>query len=461
MSIKSFLSLFTLTIAVMTQASHASANEDYTTYNHALNGLASQSSTDWGGIASRAIDGNTSGDYSKASITHTSTAGQPWWQVELAQWVTINRVRIYNRTNNCCASRLDNFVIQLSNDPYFQNIIYQTNNQRYFGGASKDFNIPNVRAKYVRVRLQTSDTNPLSLAEVEVYGEASLVNLSLHKQASQSSTAYGGNANRAVDNNLSGIWSHQSVTHTDPNNASPAWWQVDLGAQYKLHSVLIRNRTDCCANRLKNFVIQLSNDPNFPQASIIYQTAFATGLAPQGKFALDLTEARYLRIQLRNPSTPLSLADVSVLGYKNTIHNGEDSHAVNGTQRLLEVKSRAIRGDGYQDSHSHEIGYTTDTRITLANTWLLHTAPDEDGNDLTIARNAQSPWITLKLRHAPTITPNNVLTTPIKSEAVSLLARNSKFSQIHGNQVRFSERVPNYDLIMESYDNNSVAFKHK
>ncbi len=76
--------------------------------NVALKGKATQSSTTHEGVASRAIDGNTSGDYAQAnSTTHTATEDSPWWEVELAEPATVNKLVFWNRTDNALQSRLD------------------------------------------------------------------------------------------------------------------------------------------------------------------------------------------------------------------------------------------------------------------------------------------------------------------------------------------------------------------
>ena len=46
--------------------------------NLALGATTAQSSTVWGGVASRAVDGNTDGDYNHFSVTHTSTNGESY-----------------------------------------------------------------------------------------------------------------------------------------------------------------------------------------------------------------------------------------------------------------------------------------------------------------------------------------------------------------------------------------------
>ena len=59
---------------------------------------ASQSSTSFGGSASRAVDGNTNGIFRSSSTTHTATEAQPWWQVDLESISHITHINLYNRT---------------------------------------------------------------------------------------------------------------------------------------------------------------------------------------------------------------------------------------------------------------------------------------------------------------------------------------------------------------------------
>ncbi|MCA9199022.1 MAG: DUF1549 domain-containing protein, partial [Planctomycetales bacterium] len=81
--------------------------------NIAASGQASQSSTAYGGSPQRAIDGNTDGNYDAHSVTHTETESDPWWELDLQEARTIDRIVVWNRTDNQLQSRLQNFSIQL------------------------------------------------------------------------------------------------------------------------------------------------------------------------------------------------------------------------------------------------------------------------------------------------------------------------------------------------------------
>ncbi len=82
------------------------------TENIARNGKAAQSSTDYGGEPSRAIDGNTNGDYFAAnSTTHTKSEANPWWEVDLGADKPIERLAVWNRTDGGSGTRLAHFKV--------------------------------------------------------------------------------------------------------------------------------------------------------------------------------------------------------------------------------------------------------------------------------------------------------------------------------------------------------------
>lgn len=74
---------------------------------------ASQSTTAWGGLAARAIDGNTNPDYNNNSITHTNETSANWWQVDLGATRSISRIVLFNRQQ--FEPRLSNFRISVLN----------------------------------------------------------------------------------------------------------------------------------------------------------------------------------------------------------------------------------------------------------------------------------------------------------------------------------------------------------
>jgi mono/diheme cytochrome c family protein len=95
--------------------------------NVALRGEAKQSSTDFGGDARRAIDGNTNGQFEAAkSTSHTALSDNPWWEVDLKSEQSLDRIVVWNRTDGGLGSRLANFRVQVLNDkhqPVWQKVV--------------------------------------------------------------------------------------------------------------------------------------------------------------------------------------------------------------------------------------------------------------------------------------------------------------------------------------------------
>lgn len=111
-----------------------------------------------------------------------------------------------------------------------------------------------VNGRFVRVELP-GRLRTLTLAEVEVLSDG--VNLARKGKARQSSTSHGGVAPRAIDGNRSGEYSSGSQTHTQEGTINP-WWEVDLGGEFPVDSVVVFNRTDGnLGNRLSNHTIKV------------------------------------------------------------------------------------------------------------------------------------------------------------------------------------------------------------
>ena len=306
-----------------------------TTTNLSLGRIATQSSTSHNGVASRAVDGDTNGTYRDQSVTHTSNSNQPWWQVDLGQNALVDSVELFNRTDSCCTSRLSNFYLMISPEPFanrsLDELLSDTSIARSFhtslSTSSINVNFNDAPGRYVRVQLQDANV-VLSLAEVQVVGrisddeeEPAISNLSLGQPSQQSSTSHSGVASRAVDGNTNGVYSVQSVTHTNASS-NQAWWQVDLGDQALVDNIVLFNRSDaCCTSRLSNFYVMVSPQP-FGSRSLSellndqsIQRSFHSSLS-SNSIEIDFNNAQgqYVRIQLQN-SGVLSLAEVEVMGH--------------------------------------------------------------------------------------------------------------------------------------------------
>jgi hypothetical protein len=128
---------------------------------------AYQTATAHGGIAERALDGNTVGIWNWDTVTHTNYLQNPYWEVNLMHDSTVNKVFFWNRLD-CCQDRLSNVRIDVIDKPYGDVVASRfvkegkSMNMVDFGGAS---------GQLVRITLETGEEKMwLSLAEVEVEG---------------------------------------------------------------------------------------------------------------------------------------------------------------------------------------------------------------------------------------------------------------------------------------------------
>ena len=266
--------------------------------NVALGKRVTQSSTAFGGDASRAVDGKTDGDFGHQSVTHTNFQSKPWWQVDLDKEETIRQINIFNRTDTA-QERLSNFHVILLDS--FGNEIERKRISALTNTAAQ-LAIDYKKARFVRIELEGH--NALSLAEVQVLRAE---NIAWKKQASQSSTAYGGDANRALDGYTNNTYSQNSITHTNFENK--AWWQVDLGRSEQVGFVRLFNRGDGeLAKRLSNFDVILYNDKGKEVSKQYIKQLTSNQLDVQ----FNGQVGRYIRIQLRHEHQALSLAEVEV-----------------------------------------------------------------------------------------------------------------------------------------------------
>jgi len=142
-----------------------SLDETQVIKNVATGGTVSQSSTAYGGAASRATDGNTNGNWGGRSTTHTHTSTNPWWKTKMANANSVQKVVIYNRYD-CCWQRLANPIVSLNlNGALVKEIKYEGTVGR---GASQEFDFEGAEGDEVMVRLEGTN-RILSLAEVQIF----------------------------------------------------------------------------------------------------------------------------------------------------------------------------------------------------------------------------------------------------------------------------------------------------
>ncbi|KAL0961809.1 hypothetical protein UPYG_G00331970 [Umbra pygmaea] len=121
------------------------------------------------------------------------------------------------------------------------------------GGETHYFQCNEMEGRYVVVVIPGS-AKILTLCEVEVYGSRS-VNLALKGVAVQSSLQGSYIASHAIDGNRQTFHLHCTQTEEETN----PWWRVDLRNVYRVRSVSITNREDCCPERLDGAEIRIGN----------------------------------------------------------------------------------------------------------------------------------------------------------------------------------------------------------
>ncbi|BCU79820.1 GDSL-type esterase/lipase family protein [Luteolibacter sp. LG18] len=119
-------------------------------------------------------------------------------------------------------------------------------------------------ARYVRIELPKGT---LTLAEVQVFSGDK--NIAGTGTATQSTTAFGGTADKAIDGNTNGVFESGTQTHTEENSKRP-WWELDLKTPQAISAITVWNRTGY-EDRLDKFtltVLDSKHQPLFRKASI-------------------------------------------------------------------------------------------------------------------------------------------------------------------------------------------------
>ena len=139
-----------------------------------LHQKTAQSSMGWGGVSTRAVDGNPSAYYAHKSVSHTKYNKDNWWTVDLGATYPVYLVLIHNRA--LAPQRINGAKVFLDK--------YQCGTVQYHP-SRKTYAI-NCGGKQGKVVKITLAAEYLQMAEVQVYGVG---------------TAFGGDG---------GIWAHHT-----------------------------------------------------------------------------------------------------------------------------------------------------------------------------------------------------------------------------------------------------------
>ncbi|MBG6134373.1 alpha-L-fucosidase [Longispora fulva] len=204
-------------------------------------------STD-GGTAANATDGAYDTAWSPTTTTGTLT-------VDLGSPTTVGEFGV--QENIAAGQRVTSFAVDTWNGTAWVQATTATT-----VGYRRLLKLANpITTSKVRLRILAARAVP-AISSFSAYAGDQVTNLAYGRPATQSTTAWGGDAGRAVDGNTNGSWGAGSITHTsDPATEANPWWQVDLGSSRPLGTVNIFNRTDCCSNRLTDYWVFASDTP--------------------------------------------------------------------------------------------------------------------------------------------------------------------------------------------------------
>ena len=141
--------------------------------------IATQSSTEQSGEASRAVDGDINGQFEAGSVTHTAGDANPWWRLDFGRQVQVSALKVYGR-RDCCADRLQGFDVYVGDNatqpnaneacatnqdqPPTPSIDTETN---MYSDVSCDTAL---KGRYLWIQKPGAAGSILSLAEVQVSG---------------------------------------------------------------------------------------------------------------------------------------------------------------------------------------------------------------------------------------------------------------------------------------------------
>jgi hypothetical protein len=197
--------------AVQLDPKNIGESETISLGNAALGKTATQSSVANGGVASRAVDGNTEGRAVWRSVTETAASdSNPWWQVDLGQSYDISLIQIWNRTDRF-SDKLSRFTVSILDSS--KQVVW-TRELNYYPNPCVTLDGANTKGQYVKIQL--NGPGPLFLAEVMVFPwePSSFVNVALKKEATQSSVGDNAPASRAVDGIADGDWAPEWTRFT-------------------------------------------------------------------------------------------------------------------------------------------------------------------------------------------------------------------------------------------------------
>ncbi|KAM4688885.1 pentraxin fusion protein-like [Discoglossus pictus] len=114
----------------------------------------------------------------------------------------------------------------------------------------------------------------------------------------------------AIDGNTANELSQGSCAHTNFENEP--WWKIDLQNTYKIGTIVVTNRKDCCEKRLDGAEVRIGNSPNLDNpvcGTICDMSKLTNTLCCNGM------EGRYVSVVIPGRSEYLTLCEVEIYEY--------------------------------------------------------------------------------------------------------------------------------------------------
>ncbi|MCA9540352.1 MAG: CotH kinase family protein, partial [Myxococcales bacterium] len=201
-------------------------------------------------------------------------------------------------------------------------------------------------------------------------GEAE--NLALGRPVAQTSTLSSFIAELGVDGNLG------NFTHTLSSDQTPTW-EVDLGSERFLSSVVLHNRTSCCGSRLRDITVEvLDADGEVVHTSALLnpENVLGNGLNGPATLTVDYAEqggvvGQTVRVQ-RLPDLDLSATNGQGNGDEPTVLSLGEVEVFGGGEAAVLRHVRTDVRDAMGDATSLfvRIPFTVDDPATLDALWL-------------------------------------------------------------------------------------------
>ncbi|XP_036931361.1 uncharacterized protein LOC119006591 isoform X2 [Acanthopagrus latus] len=373
--------------------------------NIAKDGKVAQSSLYGKAVPERAIDGSRASNWLQGSCTHTQRDKNPWWRLDLLRPYKVNTVTITNR-KDCCHERINGAEIRIGNS--LKN--YGNTNPRCAvitsipAGESKTFECRGMEGRYVNIVIPGRQES-LTLCEVEVTGQPYVINIAKDGKVAQSSLYGKAVPERAIDGSRASNWLQGSCTHTQ-RDKNP-WWRLDLLRPYKVNTVTITNRKDCCHERINGAEIRIGNSlKNYGNANPRCAVITSIPAGESKTFECRGMEGRYVNIVIPGRQESLTLCEVEVTGQPYVINIAKDGKVAQSSLYGKAVPERAIDG-------------------SRASNWLQ--------GSCTHTQRDKNPWWRLDL-----LRPYKVNTVTITNR------KDCCHERINGAEIRIGNSLKNY-----------------